>query len=124
MNDSSEKRQTTRIMVKPSDANASEFELDAVLFREKVCVSFKTDGNTVHRQLAQDLKKMLHDDADPSIADQGGTCTLSTIFSSVPEMMEFLRKFRLRCRESGLPPLGPRTRIVINLPPEDPPAAS
>lgn len=106
---------STRIVVKPQEENASEFEMSAIVFRGRVCVSFKCVES--QKQLAEKLSGMLHDSADLSIAVKGDVHTMNTRFAGIPDMMDFLRRFGFSCREApGQFPSGVRQIRVTGEP--------
>ncbi len=87
---------STRIVVGP-------LEMNAAIFRGKVCVEFKCDGSDSQREIAEQLRKTLHDEADPSIAEKSGVHTMNTKFEGIPDMMDFLRSLGFSCREAMVP---------------------
>lgn len=112
----------TRLIVRSIGSVSIELEMEATVFNDRVCLAFKCEGSTAHRELANMLRSSIYEPSDTlSIADHGGVRTMKTRFVSVGDLMDLLRKIGLRVRElpERLPLLCRKCRINVSL---DPPA--
>ena len=110
---------STKIIVRSYGQSSVELELEATIFRGKVCVAFKRNGSTAHQELANVLRSKLHEYNDPSIRDSGDVRTMNTRFATVGDMMDLLRQIGLRCHElpGQLPLTYPKSRIMVTFGP-------
>lgn len=95
---------STRIRIKSQEQNPVELEVEATLFRGRVCLAFKTDRTASNAKLMDELLK-LHQEGDPSIRDVGATGVklMNTRFSDMKTLMEFLGKIGYKCQQADAP---------------------
>ncbi len=89
----------SRIAIRGQGLEDPELEVDATVFHGRVCISFKQDGSSRQRKLADELRRTLHEERDPSIVQSDKCSTMNTRFPTISEMLEFLRNIGYKCRE-------------------------
>ena len=87
-----------RFMIQGQELGAQELEIEAAVHQGKVCISFKclTFG---HQAIAGQLRQMLHEPNDLSIAQKDDVHTMNTRHSDVESLINFLRRMGYKCRE-------------------------